>query len=193
MWVQPVVEDLLQEVVLEKMVGIYRPDIKLYNAIGRKGNSYIKVKIKAFNEASNALPHIIFTDLDKLECSPSLIEDWITFPQSDGLLFRIAEREIEAWILADRNNISRYMGIPINRIPFDTGTILDPKEFIINLARKSRKKNIIEIVPNGTAIVGPGYNTTLHKFVATIWDMEAAAQHNLSLKKAIHRLKNFLK
>jgi hypothetical protein len=191
MWAQPVVEDILQEAVLEKMFSLYRPDIQLYNAIGRRGNTYIKAKIKALNEASKALPHIVFTDLDLAECSPALLAEWLTFPVSNNLLFRIAEREIEAWILADRNNIAQYIGVPVNRIPFDTTTIPNPKQFTINLARKSRKKIMLDMVPQGTAKVGPGYNLILHKFVAESWNSDIAAQHNSSLKKAIERIKNF--
>jgi hypothetical protein len=193
MWVQPVVEDLLQEIILEKIVSIYRPDINLYNAIGKKGNGYIKAKLKAFNDASDALPHIILTDLDMVKCAPALLNELITFPLSDKLMLRIAEKEADAWIMADRNAFANFAGIPVNKIPLNTQQIPDPKEFLINLARRSRRKIIKDIVPAGTSRVGPGYNPILQDFVINFWDPKVAITFNGSLNKAVKRIKLFMK
>jgi hypothetical protein len=193
MWVQPVVEDLLQEIILEKIVSIYRPDINLYNAIGKKGNGYIKAKLRAFNDASDALPHIILTDLDMVKCAPALLNELITFPLSDKLMLRIAEKEADAWIMADRNAFADFAGIPVNKIPLNTQQIPDPKEFLINLARRSRRKIIKDIVPAGTSRVGPGYNPILQDFVINFWDPKVAITFNGSLNKAVKRIKLFMK
>ena len=107
-------------------------------------------------------------------------------------MIRIVEKEIDAWILSDREGFAHWMNIPVNKIPDNTQEIEDPKRFIINLARKSRKKTMKDIVPTGTAKQGPGYNTLIQRFIMEYWDSERAADHNKSLKKAIERIKTFL-
>lgn len=193
MWVQPVVEDLLQEAVLTKMVEKYRPDLDLYPPIGKKGNTYIKTKLKAFNDASEAIPHIILTDLDDIDCAPTLVNEWINYQLSPKLLFRIAEKEVESWIMADRNRFASFMGIPVSKVPSDTQVIANPKLTLINFARKSKKKKIKDIIPVGSSKVGPGYNLILEEFVINYWNVDDAAMNNSSLLKAIERLKVFLK
>lgn len=192
-FVQAVVEDTLQEAILHKLLQIYRPDISIIGVSGKKGNSYIKSGIRAFNEASKHLPHIVLADLDRKPCAPALLAEWINFPTNPKLLFRIVQREVEAWILADRAEIARYIGIPENRIPYNTQELEDPKEHIINLARKSRKRIIRDIVPQGISSQGPGYNPLLQEFVFKKWCPERAAQNNTSLQKAINRLMSYLK
>ena len=50
-----------------------------------------------------------------------------------------------------------------------------------------------DIIPQGTAVQGPGYNILLHRFVIERWDAEGAANCNASLKRTIERLKTFLR
>jgi hypothetical protein len=187
-----VVEDILQEVVLRKLLHVYRKDINIVTVSGKCGNMYIKENIRTFNAASQSLPHIIMTDLDRKFCAPQLIKDWINFDIHKNMFFRIAEKEIDAWLLSDREAFARLMNIPINKIPMNTQEIAEPKQYIINLARKSRKKNIKDIVPDGMGKQGPGYNIILQKFVYEQWDAERAANNNESLRKTIDRLKIFM-
>jgi hypothetical protein len=192
-YVQAVVEDVLQETVLRKLIATYRKDIRLIGVSVMRGNSYIREKIRGFNEASVYLPHIIIIDLDSIPCAPQLLADWVNFNLHPNLLFRIAEKEIEAWILADRIEIASYLGVPASKIPYDTVLLPNPKEFIINLARRSRKREIKDIVPQGTASQGPGYNAILQNFIMHYWDAERAANKNRSLKRTIERLNNYLR
>jgi len=192
-YVQAVVEDVLQETVLRKLIATYRKDIQLIGVSGMRGNTYIRKNIRGYNEASEHLPHIVITDLDSTPCAPQLINDWINFNFHPHLLFRIAEKEIEAWILADRTEIASYLGVPVSKIPDDTASLHDPKEFIINLARRSRKREIKDIVPQGTASQGPGYNPILQNFVMHCWDAGRSASKNRSLKRTIERLNNYLR
>ena len=132
------------------------------------------------------------TDLDHVACAPELLDDWIDFEPHPNFLFRIAEKEVDAWILADMTGVSTLFGVSMKGLPIDTQTIQDPKQTIINLARRSRKRKIKDIVPVGTASQGPGYNLVLTEFVLNDWDPGLAAKHNMSLHKAIHRIKEFL-
>jgi hypothetical protein len=187
-----VVEDVLQEATFLKLLDVYRKDLKVVSVSGKCGNVYIRDNIRTFNEASQYLPHIVITDLDRKKCAPQLKQEWINFPINRKMLFRIAEKEIDAWILSDRESFAKWMSIPVNKIPVNTQEIPDPKQFIINLARKSRKNIIKDIIPQGTAAQGPGYNILLQRFIIEQWNSENAANCNESLRKAIERLKDFL-
>ena len=192
MEVSLVVEDILQEVILRKLLQTYRKDINIVSVSGNRGNTYIKENIRTFNAASQYLPYIVITDLDRTSCAPQLIREWINFDIHKNMLFRVAEKEIDAWLLSDREEFAKLMNIPINKIPVNTQEIADPKRYIINLARKSRKKSFKDIVPNGMGKQGPGYNIVLQKFVYEQWNAERAANCNESLRKTIDRLKNFI-
>jgi len=187
-----VVEDILQEIILRKLLNTYRKDIQIVSVSGKCGNLFIKNNVRAFNEASKYLPHIVLTDLDRGICAPQLKQEWIDFEVHKNMLFRIAEKEIDAWILSDREAFASWMSVSVKKIPINTQEIEDPKQFIINLARKSRKKEMKDIIPQGTATQGPGYNILLQKFIIERWNAENAANNNTSLKKAIERLKTFL-
>ena len=188
-----VVEDILQEIIIRKLLKTYRNDIQIVSVSGKCGNLYIRDNIRTFNEASKFLPHIVLTDLDRKICAPQLKQEWINFETHKNILFRIAEKEIDAWILSDREAFATWMNISVNKIPSNTQEIEDPKQFIINLAHKSKKKEMKDIIPQGTAIQGPGYNILLQRFIVERWDAENAANCNASLKKTINRLKIFLR
>jgi hypothetical protein len=192
-YVQAVVEDVLQEVVLQKLLSTYRTDISLMGVSGKRGNNYIREGMKGFSDASKFLPHIVITDLDQKICAPQFLAEWINFDVHPNMLFRIAEKEIEAWILSDREAFSKFIGAPVSKIPADTQTLADPKLHIINLARKSRKKIMKDILPTGSGTQGPGYNLLLQDFVINYWNPDRAAANNKSLNKAIERLKQYLK
>lgn len=194
MFIQPVVEDIVQEQIFLRIFGEYRPDVTLYSAFGKKGKSYIKDKIRGFNDASRYLPYVVMTDLDRSACPPALIEDWIDFPISSSMMFRIAVVEAEAWLIADRKGLSGYIGVPADKIPTDSEVIKNPKEFIVSLVRKSRNKTLkMDIVPEGTSVVGPGYNLIMEDFIVNHWNIEEALNHSRSLKKAVERVKGYLK
>ncbi|MCX7727782.1 MAG: DUF4276 family protein, partial [Chitinispirillaceae bacterium] len=156
------------------------------------GNSYLN-DLKKINEASRMIPHIILTDLDNSPCVPTFVNKWINFTLNDNLLFRVAVKEIDAWLIADREAFSEFIGIPLAKIPSDTQTILDPKEFIIQMAKKSKKKHIKDIIPVGSAKQGPGYNSILTKFITQVWCPYRASKHNESLNKSIKKIENFIK
>lgn len=194
MQVQPVVEDLVQERIVFKLFSALRPELDLLNSLGGQGNSYIRLRMKGFNDVSHVLPHFIITDLDNTPCAAELISKWIDFQMSDRLLFRIAVREVEAWLLADRKNFAKFFGVPVNKIPLHVEQLSDPKEFVINLARKSRKKGIREdIIPEGTSKVGAGYNLRMEEFIHFHWNFNEALQSSKSLEKAVLRIKEFLR
>jgi hypothetical protein len=190
------IEDVLSEAIARKLINSIRPDIIINIVIGKKGRGHLQNKAGELNRSAQTSKVFLLADLDNpQECPSVLISNWLSNAQiSSHLLFRFAVTEIESWILADREAFSNFLKIPTNRIPLQTDSILQPKEFIVNLARKSRLKNIKnDLVPriNGTAAVGPLYNPKIVGFISNTWEPERAMISSTSLFKTIKRLRNF--
>jgi len=151
------------------------------------------------------IPFLVLTDLDRYPCPVALIQEWLTVPKHHNLLFRVAVREVESWLLADRTGFAKFLGIRESLVPHDLGireslvphdadTIPDPKQYLINLARNSRKRDLrsdIVPLPKSTATQGRNYNGPLISFVQKSWDLLAAMKHSPSLSRTIHAVAQF--
>jgi len=188
------VEDVLSEVVVRKLVSRVRPDLTISVVMRKNGRGYIQNRARDLNRTARSVPVLILADLDRPEpCPADLIREWLAAPPAANLLFRVAVMEVESWIMADREVFAGFLGVPSHRIPVDTDTIAQPKELIISLARKSRRKDIREDLvpaPGGTAAIGPGFNPRLGDFVTTQWDADRAAASSSSLQRASERLRH---
>lgn len=88
--------------------------------------------------------------------------------------------------MADRSGIARFLSIPSNKIPSNTDALPRPKEFLVDLARSSRKTRLrADIIPKpgATSKVGPGYNSRLGEFVRKDWNIEGASAVSYSLNR----------
>lgn len=185
-------EDPLHEAVLRKVFSQF--GFSVGKCFSHGGYGYLKTKIKAFNHAARLTPFLVLTDLDRVECAPILIRDWLPFPRHSNLLFRVAVREVESWVLAHRDACAKYLGVNQNQIPLNVDEMPDPKQFLINLARKSRFRSIREAIvprPGSSAQQGPDYNGMLAVFVKDYWDAKIAALNSPSLMKMINALVAF--
>jgi Domain of unknown function (DUF4276) len=111
-----------------------------------------------------------------------------------NLIFRVAVREIEAWLLADRENIAQFLQISSAQIDRSPETLRDPKTALIQAVKKhSRSRNIrMDIVPIGaTSSIGPNYNGRLSEFAIQQWDVKLARANAPSLDRAMRSLENF--
>ena len=81
--------------------------------------------------------------------SSHIDKKWLPYPKHPNLLFRVAVKEVEAWLLAHRAAFATFLGISDKFIPQEqVDTIPDPKQFLINLAAKSKKRKVRDaIVP----------------------------------------------
>jgi hypothetical protein len=159
------------------------------------GFGYIKKRINDFNKAARSMPFLVLTDLDQNECAPGLVKEWLTQPCHPNLIFRVAVRETEAWLMADREAFSLFLGISTRLIPQDIDqSVIDPKRLLFDLARKSVKKRIKDAIlprPKSFARVGPDYNGTLSEFLFKQWRLNRAVCHSDSLNRASNALKRF--
>jgi hypothetical protein len=82
----------------------------------------------------------------------------------------------------------------IVRIPENTDAIADPKQFLVNLARRSRSTRLRDaLIPlaGSTSQQGPDYNNRLADFIIAHWDVSIARAHSNSLDLAYSRLAAF--
>lgn len=192
-----VCEDQLSEAVMRKMVKDSLTDLELeFISIGKKGRGFIKSRINDFNNQSNNLPFFVLADLDTDSCVPGLKERWLKRPCRDNLIFRIAIREVEAWLLADDRGFSQFLNLDPAYIRKEVDfpdMVMNPKEKLIFLVERSRKKELKkDIVRKENTVFkqGPGYNTRLTEYVLNYWDIERASVRSDSLKRALKAIQN---
>lgn len=192
-----VTEDLPSEIASELILGHVDPESAIANRIGRKGNGYIQSRLKGFNEAASpGLKIFVLTDRDKpANCPIELRQLWLRGPQSQYLVVRFAEMEIEAWILADPERIAAFLEVPAARVPDGVDQLADPKQSLVNLARSSRSRRVREdMCPAEGAknLVGPAYNPRLEEFLRLHWRVEVAMANSPSLYKAAIRMQELM-
>jgi len=161
-----------------------------------RGNQRIQAMCQNFLEMSKfGVYTITLTDLDIMPCAPQLIRKWffagkkvpVNLPSQ--VIFRIAVREIESWILADRAAWAKYIGIPASNFSPTPEALDDPKKHIFNvLRRKGNTKKTHGMLPQGSAHIGPTYNSVICDFIRNHWSVRRAREKAPSLQKAMAAL-----
>lgn len=157
-----------------------------------RGSGYIQIKVNAFNNAARYASFLILTDLDQNECAPSFIDKLLEREKENNLFLRIAVREVESWILADRDNFAKFIGISPVLINPNPDSLEDPKNHLFILAKQSRSRRIREGIPpaDRTARIGIEYNPLLITFVRDNWDFKEAIRRSDSLKRFVMQFDN---
>ena len=106
---------------------------------------------------------------------------------------RLAVREIESWLLADKSGFCGYFNIPKDRLMARPDDLPDPKQFLIRMIKQyCKNKNYRDgIAPYGEsgAVQGPAYNQTLIPFVQKAWNMRRAGKESPSLSRCFQAIK----
>jgi hypothetical protein len=165
---------------------------------GRTGKSHLQRRLSGYNQAARFSPWIVLVDLDHdAECAPPFRDSWLPDP-SQYMCFRIAVRAVEAWLMADREHLARFLSVEIARIPQNVEAVDHPKLTMVEIARHSRPREIREdMIPRTGSgrVVGPAYTARLIEFVVGArngWRPKIAAERSQSLKRCLrclHRLK----
>lgn len=185
-------EDEIGEVLIESIVSGFAPALWVEGRYRRGGFGYLKKQISSFNLAAKYKPFIVLTDLDAGNCAPELVANWLPVAKHANLIFRVAVREVEAWLLADPVTFSRFTGVGTAHIPSHPEQEPDPKAKLIELVRRYGKADVRrQIVPKASfsVLIGPSYNEALCEFVRNHWNVSAASQRSESLAKAINRIR----
>lgn len=186
-------EDELSERVGCKLLHEEKMDLEI-RPLRRNGYGYLKSSLKTFAKLAHRFPVLILTDLDRADCAPNLRNRWMgnQFAEAE-FLFRVVVREVEAWLLADREAIGEFFKLSPSKIVRDTETIGDPKRYLLSLAQKAPAAIRADLVQRRRSELtqGFGYNVCMGAFVDDHWSPQRAAENNASLKKAMDRLKAY--
>jgi hypothetical protein len=119
------VEGVVDEAVLRRLVEL--AGARLGPVYGKKGKMHLQQKINGYNHAARISQWVVLVDLDHdANCAPSLRDSWLPKP-SPYVHFRVSVRAVEAWLLADRESLSAFLGVPISRIPSEPEAESQPK------------------------------------------------------------------
>ena len=190
------VEGLLDEAVLRRLVlYVGATPTSVY---GKTGKQRLLQQLNGYNQAAQQAPWLVLVDLDDdAECAPPYKAHCLPEPAT-RMCFRIAVREIEAWLLADRDRLAQFLSINVARIPQSPEEIPNPKRMMVQLARASRRRGVREDMvprPESGRDVGPVYTGRLIEFVTNTrsgWRPTVAARSSNSLMSCLQRLQELL-
>jgi hypothetical protein len=158
-------------------------------AINKKGVTKLIPEFPRFIEQAKFQPVLCIADTDG-KCVKELLAKWL--PQTLPLKFclRLAVAEAESWLIADRKSIANYFGIPEKHVSKTPDEETDPKRHLLNLARKSKNRDLrLEMVSQtDQSKQGTGYNPRLRHFVKVHWSAQRAAENSPSLARALLRI-----
>lgn len=184
-------EDELSEAVAIKLVFEahgHQPELRFMR---RNGNVFLKASIDKFCQIASRNTVLVMTDLDRGLCAPHLIADWFGDRlRPAGLIFRVVVREIESWLIADREGLASFLGVSCAKIDRNPDAIPDPKRHLLKIAGFAKGAVRRDILPGKgvRASQGFGYNARLCEFVEKHWSSNNAAQASASLAKARLRI-----
>jgi hypothetical protein len=192
MLVDALVEGPTDEIVVRRIVADCGHDFGI--CYGKRGAYYILQKLTGFAAArQHGTPLLVLVDLmdTGIACARDLVPSLL--PARPALcLFRGVVRELESWLLADREGMASYFGIALARVPIDPENLADPKRSFVNLARACRKRARRDsIVPatGASAATGPDYLGAIAELVRDHWDAGRATETAPSLARCVTRLR----
>lgn len=186
------VEGLLDEAVLRRLV--QHVGAVSGTVYGKAGKHRLLQRLSGYNQAAYQAPWLVLVDLDHAaKCAPPYKVSCLPDP-APYMCFRIAVREVEAWLLADRERLADFLGVNVSRVPLEPEDIPEPKRMMVQLAGLSRRRGIREDMvprPESGRDVGPVYTGRLVEFLvdaAAGWRPDIAARSSNSLMRCLRCL-----
>jgi hypothetical protein len=167
------------------------------NTYGKRGIDYIRGRIGSFNQAARGSLFLALVDFmdTGCDCPPEVVSRFLP-KRNPNLLLRAVVPELEAWLLADSENMARFLSVPRSKIPSLPEDMQDAKMKLISIARASRSAEILYAfvpVAGSTARVGKLYASELIRFIKDFWDIESARQRSNSLDSCLQALQEIKK
>jgi hypothetical protein len=188
------VEGDLDEAVLRRLVE--QEGAVLKPPYGKRGKSHLKQRLAGYNRAARLSPWIVLMDLNHdADCAPPLRVKCLPNPAC-YMCFRIAVRAIESWLLADHKTLAQFLSVAASSIPSFPETLNDPKHSMVELAKRSRRREIREGMvprPESGRRVGPTYTSQLIEFAQTQWRPDIAAHRSDSLRRCRKRIHEIIR
>jgi hypothetical protein len=184
--VSAAVEGTIDEIVAKKLIA-HAGGIP-GTVYGKGGKPALHAKIAGYNNAAHRAPWLVLVDLDQdYDCAPPLRAAWLP-ACAPRLCFRVAVRAVEAWLLADVEEVAAYLQVARSAVPPRPEIVDEPKRALVDLARRSRRREIREgMVPREGSgrVVGSLYNSYVSRYVEQRWRPAVAAKRAESLARAI--------
>lgn len=162
-----------------------------------RGHGEIDKRVARWCKPANTRPMLVLRDLEPTlgkGCAPALVKHLVgTGPHSTTTVFRIAEHEVEAWLLADREAVANYFHVQLAAIPVSPDVQPDPKQTLVNLCRgssSSRVRNGMVPGPSSGRRVGPQFTALVLTFGRSHWNVARARTVSPSLDRAIVALQD---
>lgn len=191
LYISGAVEGILDEAVLRRLVNWVGAEMGYVYPVG--GKPQLDLRLSGYNEAARYSPWCVLRDLDKdASCPAELIVRLLPEP-APTMCFRIAVRAVEAWLMADRQRMASFLSVSRARIPVSPEDAHDPKEILVNVARRSNKTAVQDSMvprPGSGRSVGPGYTSLMIEYIRSRWRPEIAAESSESLRRCIACLKS---
>jgi len=155
----------------------------------------ILTNLQKWNEAAKWDYWVVVIDMDNDATCVTEYRKKLLPIVSDKMIFRIAIKKIEAWILADAPSLAKYLGINVLLIPANPENLADPKDALLRLVRKSKKKMLREDmlpIDGSGAKQGRAYIQRIQEFLfhpEYSWRPEVAEHSADSLKRCLRALR----
>ena len=134
------VEGMVDAAVVQKLITEYGAHPG--TVYGQTGKDALKERIPGYNNAARHSPWVVLVDLDRdADCVPLFRTTWMPHP-ARLMCFRVVVRAVEAWLMADAQTLSAFLGVPRTRISAAPEDVGDPKRAMVDLARRSRNRAI---------------------------------------------------
>ncbi len=125
-----VVEDVIQERVVRKIVS-GRRDLAVNRVLLGRGAAAIDANLHRYAQASVHIPYLVVRDLDTALCAPELSRRLLPATVPSRLLLVIPVREVEAWLIADRQALR---ALPRPTVPQSGSARVDPRPKTVHRA-----------------------------------------------------------
>lgn len=156
-----------------------------------KGQGLLDARLQKYAAAARFSLWFVVRDLDRHPCAKQLRQSLIA-DSPPGLSFRIAVREVEAWLLADVDAFTDFFRTSPSCLRQDPETIPDPKQALLRSLIQSKNPKVrsryVQQVATSLSF-GPEYWSGLEEFVVKAWCPRRAARRAPSLERAISDLR----
>lgn len=154
----------------------------------KNGKPAVLDKLGGYNAAARLMPWIVLVDLNgDAECAPSFVAKHLPSP-AEQMQFRVAVRQVEAWLLADAIGFAHFLRVSRDRLPGDPDSLENAKRTLVEIARHSNDRKVREEItpsPGSGRQVGPGYVARMIEFIQVTWNPEDAASRSESLRRCL--------
>jgi hypothetical protein len=161
---------------------------------GGRGKGALDKALGGYNHAARHSPWLVLRDLDHdAPCAVELVRRLVPEP-APQLCLRVVVRSIEAWLMADREGVSRFLTVAAERVPDNPEVLVNPKQALIELAKHSRVRAIRQDMvpaPGTGAQVGRGYTGRIIEFASEFWQPSRAARRSESLRRCLKALRHW--